>query len=578
MKIVSTIMLLFAVVAVNAQIVFEQDLYTNSNKGDIHLEDVIVSQTNNATDIISTGYHIENQGVNDSTCWAILSSIDSSGTGQFHKRYQEVDGSSNPYNTKAYDVEEYNGGYIMVGSVQDSPHHGTSVTGGGDLFILKVNSSGTLVTSKRIDMGGLEEAIAIAPKKANQADFVICGYSDRGSSTREALVLEIDANLNVNWIKRIDLRLASPDPEIVNLYDIVADSNNVWSVGSISTVSAVNTDGLILKLDGNGNYQNAYNFSHQSGTYEKFFGVENDGSDLSISGVHTKFQFPGGFVSHATAHQYNKAGNSMTKNVQLRITQSGGGFKNTAGYDIKPYDVSGTKGYFVVGQATPSSGSKHGFLYELDNNYNAVRQAHYTSSGEVRMNSLDVFQSSNAFTTPAGYRATSTSFLMGHQIKADMNGYTGCNDTLAPSSATINYSVDTLLKDTVIVDSIYTPIIQVDTILDSLVCYDTVTIPTSRSQVVSAVDLVNVDWSAYPNPVRQGGVLNVVTEADFHVNQISLLSVTGSLVQQITVRAQQNKVEIPIDPELPPGLYILRISGLQNAQAFQRVVKLQITQ
>lgn len=579
MKLIQTFLLLVVLGAPlvygQNQIVFERDLYTSSNKGDITLEDVIVSEVNAVTDLISTGYHIYNQGVSDSSCWAVLTSCDSMGTGNFHKRYQEVDGSSNPYNTKAYDVEEYDGGYIMVGSVLDNPHHGTSVTGGGDIFILKVNSFGVVQASKRVDMGGLEEAFAIAPTKAVRGEFVICGYSNRDSATREVVVLEIDLSLNVNWIKRVDLRLNSSDPEIANLHDIVVDSSHVWSVGSITTSSVINTDGLILKLDLNGNYVGAYNFKNTSSTYEKFFGVDNDGDSLVICGRHSLFSFPGGVKTHAMAHLYKKSTNTMLKNVQLRIAEGRSTYKKTTGFDIKKYDVSGTVGYFVGGESIPSAGPKHGFLYELDNSFNAIRQAHYTAPGNTLINSLDVFEGTEAFISLAGYRSTSSSFLNGYGIKSDLNGYTSCNDTLAPNTTTLGYSPDTLLKDTVIIDSLFTPTIAVDTILDSLVCYDTVGVPTQRNLLLEVPELSEVLISAYPNPVTVGDYLNISVSDGTELLGLSLYDVTGTLLYARDFNGAPERARVPIDTDFASGLYLLTIefgTGNQRYRKSQSVI------
>ena len=87
------IVLLFsAILAVNlsfGQIVFEKDIYpaSSSEKGDIEQKDMIISEINDTSDLISTGYYHFKQDSASASFWAVLSSSDTLGAKNFEKRY-----------------------------------------------------------------------------------------------------------------------------------------------------------------------------------------------------------------------------------------------------------------------------------------------------------------------------------------------------------------------------------------------------------------------------------------------------------------------------------------------------------
>jgi hypothetical protein len=67
-----------------------------------------------------------------------------------------------------------------------------------------------------------------------------------------------------------------------------------------------------------------------------------------------------------------------------------------------------------------------------------------------------------------------------------------------------------------------------------------------------------LDFIAYPNPVKRGGVLNISIPATFNSYSLQLFSSTGQLVVQRQVNKNQSLLSFTL-PQTVPGMYFIRM-------------------
>jgi|GEM_PF-2020739 len=131
-------------------------------------------------------------------------------------------------NEIAYDVlKTTDGGYVAVGSTNSFG------AGGTDVFIVKINSSGTLKWTKVFGGAGNENAYSVA--EANNGDLLIAGYTESfGAGGRDAYLIKLTANGLFKWSKTYGTASADEARTVIisgsNYYVSGTSNNNFYLV------------------------------------------------------------------------------------------------------------------------------------------------------------------------------------------------------------------------------------------------------------------------------------------------------------------------------------------------------------
>ena len=176
------------------------------------------------------------------------------------------------YNEDGKGIFELSDGYLIFG-------HNWATVLPKDIIITKLNKNGEKVWIKRINGGGDE--IIYSVKQLTDGNFLIVG-STNISGNRDVLVIKLDANSNIIWQKI----LGGSDTD--EGLDFVEDSNrNIIIVGYTRSGGSGGMDGLIMKLDSNGNLITAHAIG--STNDEKFVSIDRKGSELVVAGETTSW-------------------------------------------------------------------------------------------------------------------------------------------------------------------------------------------------------------------------------------------------------------------------------------------------
>ncbi|HEY9083450.1 MAG TPA: T9SS type A sorting domain-containing protein [Vicingaceae bacterium] len=556
------------IVQIKAQTVFEKSIYSQYNTGDVVNQDILVSQLNNNGNIITSGhYHYNQNDALGAIFYAILSDHDTNGSRQFTYSYVANDSDTLKLNTKVYSTVEYDGGYIMVGTVFNNSNYSSSVNGGGDLLIIKCNASGNVLNHKIVDIGGNDIGKAIK-KMGSNSDFVLCGKSSYTDGSAAGFVMKIDVNLNIVWNRTVDSRIISSNSTNNYFNDIIYDGSNVWAVGEMKEVSGSRWFGLVVKLNSSGTFQTSRRLGYVS--VNVFFNhVELDGNNLIMTGNQQKVLLFGGTTDQMVAIQYDKSTQTVVKDLRL-------GSNTSIGYDILKSGIGGSTNYYVVGHEKQSANPKVGVLHVLNSSFQATKKVIYQYNYDTELLALDTFSLGSCnYLTMSGYVGSSTPFSKGYFLKTDQFGFTSCEDTatidtlsLILLANTLNDSVDTNY-------SYFTNAIFRDTLTDSLLCIDTLSYcsnnPIQKNRMINKenIDLELKEGNIYPNPIKQGDILNVsFNNTDLLINRITIVNSLGqTLINNQNILSKNLSIETN---KLGKGVYFIYIesSNPSNRKAF----------
>ena len=168
-----------------------------------------------------SGHLTSNSGNQD----AILVNFDLSGTVIWQKRF----GGSEADFFNA--VVKTNGGYVAIGETRSFG------AGNVDMFILKVNDSGTLLWSKTIGDGNFDD-LARSVLEIPGGDLLISGMSaPAGSGTFGSIFIRLDQNGNLVWSQKLNTGISNL---ILSNY---IEGNTIYASGGLDA------DGTFLRLD-----------------------------------------------------------------------------------------------------------------------------------------------------------------------------------------------------------------------------------------------------------------------------------------------------------------------------------------
>lgn len=147
------------------------------------------------------------------------------------------------------------GGFIVAG------HTDSSGAGGGDVWILKLDASGTITWQKTYGGSSYDVAFFHCVQQTSDGGFIVAGVTFSGSSGNDDfLVFKIDANGNVTWQKTYD----GPGYEGARSVQQTSDGGFIVA-GYTTSDGAGSFDHWVFRLDANGKviWQKTYGDSGQ---------------------------------------------------------------------------------------------------------------------------------------------------------------------------------------------------------------------------------------------------------------------------------------------------------------------------
>jgi hypothetical protein len=299
------------------------------------------------------------------------------------------------YNDRAYSIiQSSDGGYVIAGYTDSFG------TGNGDIYVVKLDSSGNIVWSKTIGGSYDDEARSII--QSSDGGYVIAGKIWNFMAGRgDMYVVKLDANGNVQWAKTIGGGFGTSANSIIQSSDggyVVAGL--IWNFG------AGGFDMYVVKLDSSGNVQ-----------WTKTIG----GSYMDVAYSIIQSSDGGYVIAGRTNRSGSNVGLGYTDIYVVKLDSSGNVLwtKTIGGrssYENTPIIQSSDGGYVVAGE---SGGDIH--VVKLDSLGNVIWSK--TIGGSNNDIATSIIQSSDGRYVVAGW---TNSFGAGsydfYVVKMDDNG------------------------------------------------------------------------------------------------------------------------------------------------------------
>jgi len=298
---------------------------------------------------------------------------------------------------EAYSVQETtDGGYIVAG-------YTTSFGAGGyDVYILKLNSNGTLIWQKTFGGNGDDEAYSI--QKTADGGYIVAGYTDSfGAGNPDVYVLKLNSDGSLEWQKTFGGGLDDKAYSMQQTTDggyIVAGCTESFGAGSY--------DAYILKLNSDGSL-----------AWQKTFGGGLDDKAYSMQQTTDGGYIVAGCTESFGAGSYDAYILKLNSDGSLEWQKTFGG-----GLDDKAYSMQQTTdgGYIIAGYTWSfGAGWYDVYILKLDSNENLVWQK--TFGGNSRDEAYSIQQTTDGGYIVAGY---TYSFGAGWEdayiLKLDSNG------------------------------------------------------------------------------------------------------------------------------------------------------------
>jgi hypothetical protein len=172
--------------------------------------------------------------------------LDSSGNVLWTKT---IGGSSDDYASSI--IQSSDGGYVIAGSTRSFG------AGSDDIYLVKLDSSGNVVWTKTIGGSYGDEAMSII--RSSDGGYVVAGYTGSFGSGGDIFVVKLDSSGNVVWAKTIGSGRWDSASSIIQSSD-----GGYVVAGYTQSFGAGNPDFYVLKMDVNGNVCFSRNITNYS--------------------------------------------------------------------------------------------------------------------------------------------------------------------------------------------------------------------------------------------------------------------------------------------------------------------------
>ena len=286
--------------------------------------------------------HTQDFGAQD--CDAFLLKLDQYGNNMWIKTYG---GDSDDISESV--VELLDGSFVIGGMTASYGNTGISMN--RHVYFIKTNSAGDTAWTKVYAGSGVEECYSIA-SMADGGFLAACWTSSRGAGEADGWLMRLNSTGDTLWT-----RLYQNGGDI-RFYKILPTADNGFLLAGYTTPTpGGKTDGMIVKLDANGNEQWRKTFSDPSASILLHDVAQLPTGNFMLTGSN--------FVTPATSNVYilttDGNGNKLTDQLV--------GGTNSSAYTIS---LQGNNSYLVAGAAA-KYGDDAGDLYymEMDNTISA---------------------------------------------------------------------------------------------------------------------------------------------------------------------------------------------------------------
>jgi uncharacterized delta-60 repeat protein len=198
------------------------------------------------------GYIVAGQtdsfGAGDADIWVLK--LTSNGTITWQRTY-----GGPAWDTATFIQQTHDGGYIVAG---DTNSYGT---GGRDIWVLKLSSSGSIIWQKTYGGGNWEGTASIF--QTSDSGYIVAGYTGSfGIGWDDILIIKLDYNGNIMWQKTYGGANYDHADSVQQ-----TDDGGYIVAGQTQSFGAGNTDIWILKLSNTGNiiWQKTYGGGNDEG-------------------------------------------------------------------------------------------------------------------------------------------------------------------------------------------------------------------------------------------------------------------------------------------------------------------------
>jgi hypothetical protein len=292
-------------------------------------------------------------------------------------------------------IQSSDGGYAVAGYAE-------SFGAGGDIYVVKLDSSGNVQWTKTIGGSAWDGASSII--QSSDGGYVVAGYTySFGAGNGDFYVVKLDSSGNVIWTKTIG------GSSYDFAYSIIQSSDGGYAVaGGTYSFGAGSSDFYVVKLDSAGNVIWTKTIGG-SNTDEAYSIVQSSDGGYVVAGRTRSFGAGYGYDFYVV--KLDSSGNVVwTKTI-------GGGDSDGANSVIQSSDG----GYVVAGSTRSFTEDVNIYVVKLDANGNVVWTK--TIGGSSNDVAFSIIQSSDGGYVVAG---GTTSFGAGsadfYVVKMDANG------------------------------------------------------------------------------------------------------------------------------------------------------------
>ena len=321
------------------------------------------------------------------------------------------------YRSLATWVEHTNDdGFILTGRINRDI---TWPPDSNDIFLLKTNSAGNILWSKKFDTN--KDELGFCVKQTSDSGFIISGFHDAAPvtlmGTTYAILIKTDNNGNILWNKKYqfavrDLDTSEPFPWVVRQ----TRDNGFILVGT--TVGSHAADLMIIKTDSVGNVSWSASYEHDSTAYRFSLGldiIEAWSGDFIVAGSMDK--------DHALA-QYNYPYilkiNSTGDILDTRFYDSVPAQSFQSGFSAVEQTADG--GFFFTGMGGYAGFGMVAQLLKTDASFNTDWSRSYSMDGAATVGSRSGCSTSDGCYVFTGKKMFAGSIIM----KTDHFGFIPC--------------------------------------------------------------------------------------------------------------------------------------------------------
>jgi uncharacterized delta-60 repeat protein len=265
--------------------------------------------------------------------------LDSSGNLSWAKT---IGGTNSDYGNSIQQTSD--GGYVITGYTQSFG------AGNGDVFVIKLDSSGNLSWAKTI--GGTNSDYGNSIQQTSDGGYVITGYTQSfGAGYSDIFVIKLDSSGNLSWARTIG---GTSDDEGSSIQQT---SDGGYVITGYTQSFGAGGDVFVIKLDSSGNLSWAKTIGGTSYDYGNSIQQTSDGGYVIT-----------GYTSSFGAGSYDVFVIKLNSSGNLSWAKTIGGTSDDAGYSIQQ---TSDGGYVITGRTGSfGAGNYDVFVIKLDSSGN----------------------------------------------------------------------------------------------------------------------------------------------------------------------------------------------------------------